>query len=294
MSSTHNEVNSGGMTHHSASLHGHARPLVPTPQSSTDDTTIQQLRQTVAIQYATILRYEAAAQESERFRSQLFQRSADAEERSIKHAETLNKAIVELEATISPLPPADWIPQRGEFFYGGFDLAERDRPGCLTRIGVVRYATWKLQQLRGSVGSDDIGGAGRDDGLRLPSSAAADGIASLGEDLPSRHPAGHDIFDDDGSLRRDEVVQARTPRNNSVVPAEATGTSVEARAYLADFAAELAVWATPGEVLFPNQPGLDHIYIYGDRIGNAQGPYLSPDEVDRMLGGIFDPPTRRP
>lgn len=104
------------MRHHSASLRGLARPLVPTPQSSTDDTMIEQLRQRVAIQHATILRYEAAAQESERFRSQPFQRNADTEERSIKHAETLNDAIVELEATISPLPPADWIPQRGEFF----------------------------------------------------------------------------------------------------------------------------------------------------------------------------------
>lgn len=144
------------------------------------------------------------------------------------------------------------------------------------------------------MGSDDIGGAGRDDGLRLPSSAAADEIASLGEDPPDRHPADHDTFDDDGSLRRDEVVQARTPRNNSVVPAEATGTSVEARAYLVDFAAELAVWAAPGEVLFPEQPGLDHIYIYGDRFGDAEGPFWSPDELDRMLGGTFDPPTRRP
>ena len=154
-----NEVNSGGMTHHSPSLRGLARLLGPTPQSSTDNATMQELRQAVTIQHATILRYEAAAQESERFRSQLFQRSADAEERSIKHAETLNRAIVELEATISPIPPAHWIPRPGELFYGGFDLAERHRPGCLTRIGVVRYATSKLRLLRGSAGSGDAIGA---------------------------------------------------------------------------------------------------------------------------------------
>lgn len=151
-----NEVNSGD---HSASLRGLARPLAPAPQSPTDDTTVQQLRQIVAIQHATILRLEAEAQESERFRSQFFQRSAAAEERSIKHAETLNQAIVELEATINPGPPAVWIPRPGELFYGGFDLAERYRPGRLSRIGVVRAATCKLQLLRASMGSNDTIGA---------------------------------------------------------------------------------------------------------------------------------------
>ena len=151
-----NEANSGD---HSASLRGLARPVVPTPQSPTEDATIQQLRQIVANQHATILRYEADAQESERFRSQFFQRSAAAEERFIKHAETLNQAIVELEATINPGPPAAWIPRPGELAYGGFDLAERHRPGRLTRIGVVRSATYMLQLYRGSTGSDDTTGS---------------------------------------------------------------------------------------------------------------------------------------
>ena len=151
-----NEANSGD---HSALLRGLARPLAPTPQSPTDDTTVEQLRQIVADQHATILRYEAEAREFERFRSQFFQRSAAAEERSIRHAETLNRAIVELEATIDPGPPAAWIPRPGEVSYGGFDLAERHRPGRLTRIGVVRSATCKLQLLRASMGSNDTTGA---------------------------------------------------------------------------------------------------------------------------------------
>ena len=164
-----NEVNSGDR---SASLRGLARPLVPTPQLPTDDFTIQQLRQTVAIQHATILRYEAAAQESERFRSQFFQRSAAAEERFIKHAETLNEAIVELEATINPGPPAVWIPRPGEYAYRGFDLAERHRPGCLTRIGAVRAATSMLQLYRGSTGSNDTNGASGDAQIYLADFAA--------------------------------------------------------------------------------------------------------------------------
>ena len=151
-----NEVNSGD---HSASLRGLARPLVPTPQLPTDDFTIQQLRQTVANQHATILRHEAAAQESERFRSQFFQRSPAAEERFINHAEALNEAIVELEATINPRPPAVWIPRPGEYAYRGFDLVERHRPDRLTRIGAVRAATNMLQLYRGSTGSDDTIGA---------------------------------------------------------------------------------------------------------------------------------------
>ena len=151
-----NEVNSGNL---SASLRGLARPLVPTPQLPTDDTMVQQLRQIVANQHATIRRYEAEAQESERFRSQLFQRSAAAEERFINHAETLNQAIIELEATIDPGPPAAWIPRPGELAYRGFDLAERYRPGCLSRIGVVRSATYMLQLYKGSTGSDDTNGA---------------------------------------------------------------------------------------------------------------------------------------
>ena len=151
-----NEVSSG---EHSAPLRGLARPLVPTSNFPNEDTTIEQLRQIVAIQHATILRYEAEAQESERFRSQFFQRSAAAEEGSIKHAETLNQAIVELEATINPGPPAVWIPRPGECTYRGYDLAERYRPGRLTRIGVVRAATCMLQLQRGSTGSDDTNGA---------------------------------------------------------------------------------------------------------------------------------------
>ena len=133
--------------------------MAPTPQSPTDDTTVQQLRQIVANQHATILRYEAEAREFENFRSQFFQRSAAAEERSIKHTETLNQAIVELEATINPGPPAVWIPRPGELSYGGFDLAERSRPGHLTRIGAVRSATCMIQLMRGSTGSDDTTGA---------------------------------------------------------------------------------------------------------------------------------------
>ena len=132
---------------------------MPTAQSPTDDATIQQLHQTVAIQHDTILRYEAEAQEFERFRSQFFQRSADAEERFIKHAETLNQAIVELEATISPTPPPAWIPRPGEYHFGGFDLADRERMGRLSRIGVVRSATSIMRLLRDSRGSDETTGA---------------------------------------------------------------------------------------------------------------------------------------
>ena len=154
-----NEVNSGD---HSAPLRGLARPLVPTSQFPNDDTTIEELRQIVVTQHATILRHEAAARESERFRSQFFQRSAAAEERFIKHAETLNEAIVELEATVNPGPPAAWIPRPGETAYGGFDLADRSRPGHLTRIGAVRSATCMIRLHRGSTGSDDTTGASVD------------------------------------------------------------------------------------------------------------------------------------
>ncbi|KAL9134134.1 MAG: hypothetical protein Q9175_004681 [Cornicularia normoerica] len=59
-------------------------------------------------------------------------------------------------------------------FYHGFDLAERQRLGCFTRIGVVRFATSKMQEWRDYMVSEYRGRA----------EAAADKTQLKGSDNP--------------------------------------------------------------------------------------------------------------
>lgn len=152
-----NQVNYGGIPDRSRSLH---RPALTELHSWTDDMTIQQLRQIVRSHHAELLEYCQRIPTVQHLEQQLrsqngkllwYQRSADALEPSIKHAEIMNKAIVELEAEIAPSIPANGAPQPGTSYCHGFDLVERQRPGKFTRIGVVRFAALKLRDLRATL-----------------------------------------------------------------------------------------------------------------------------------------------
>lgn len=156
------EVNSGGVPHHTRSLDG---PVLSTPQPFRDDTEVQQLRRIVASQHAQLLSRDAqiASQQAQiaSQRAHLFQYQQNfpaiqffpmvsplQTARSQNHAEILNTAIVELEAAIAHHVPANAVPPLGANYYHGFDMAERLRPGHFSRIGAVRTATSKLLELR--------------------------------------------------------------------------------------------------------------------------------------------------
>ena len=149
------EVNYGGMPHHSTSLHG---PAASTPHPFVQDSEVQQLRRIVASQQAQLASQQAqlASQNAQLFQHQqnfpalqYFPMAPHFQTvQSQHHAAGLNEAIKELEVAVSQHVPATEVPPLGTIYYQGFDLAERLRPGHFSRIGVVRAATAKLWELR--------------------------------------------------------------------------------------------------------------------------------------------------
>ena len=183
----HDEINSSAMLDYSGFPH---RPAGSTPHPITNETTVEQLRHIVLSQHAQLHDYQQRLPTiqhleqiitSQNVQLYRYERSTNDQETYFSHAEALNTAIVELEAAIAPFVPAVGVPSPGTVYCHGYDVAERQRPGALTRIGTVRFATWKLQELGGFLAP----------AFRSPTETMADNIS---HPVPTQTPA-HDPGD---------------------------------------------------------------------------------------------------
>lgn len=148
------EVNPRGMPHHSRPLDESA---LPRSLPVTDDFTVQQLRQTVALQEAQLHVYQQTLPTVQSLQRML-ETQNDKLLRCQKNTYDLLFIFKEVIDTVVSFVPANGVPRPSTSDHHGLDLTKPrspDRP--FTRIGTAQSATSKPQELRGSLAPASMG-----------------------------------------------------------------------------------------------------------------------------------------